>query len=196
LRRNLNCSLNCGEPRHRRRCMSQGLHRRQPASLRLHRRGWPRRRLRGWLRRRLHQGWPLHPHVWRRRPHAWPLRRRRRVWRPRRRPGWLHHRRVRRPRRQGRARRVLDADCQRARSEGIWPVKALNRGAEGPKIRPYFLASGWNPAIHRAISHGNMAQKAVRWQPGHKARLLTRFRRNQPENYHYGATRFFYASAA
>src|SRR3984893_3492590 len=27
-----------------------------------------------------------------------------------------------------------------------------------------------------------MAQKAVRWQPGHKARLLTRFRRNQPEN--------------
>src|ERR1700682_6324827 len=28
-----------------------------------------------------------------------------------------------------------------------------------------------------------MAQKAVRWQPGHKARLLTRFRRNQPENF-------------
>jgi len=27
-----------------------------------------------------------------------------------------------------------------------------------------------------------MAQKAVRWQPGRKARLLTRFRRNQPEN--------------
>src|SRR5207244_8857642 len=69
-------------------------------------------------------------------------------------------------------------------------------GAGRPKIRPYFLASGWNPAIHRAISHGNMAQKAVRWQPGHKARLLTRFRRNQPENHHYVATRFFYASAA
>src|ERR1700735_3113645 len=48
--------------------------------------------------------------------------------------------------------------------------------------RPYFLASAGNPAIYRAISHGNMAQKAVRWQPGHKARLLTRFRRNQPEN--------------
>src|ERR1700742_3312060 len=29
-----------------------------------------------------------------------------------------------------------------------------------------------------------------------KARLLTRFRRNQPENYHYGATRFLYAPAA
>src|SRR5436305_13219539 len=27
-----------------------------------------------------------------------------------------------------------------------------------------------------------MAQKAVRWQPGREARLLTRFRRNQPEN--------------
>src|SRR5881227_3226571 len=27
-----------------------------------------------------------------------------------------------------------------------------------------------------------MALKAVRWQPGRKARLLTRFRRNQPEN--------------
>src|SRR5260370_35104840 len=48
---------------------------------------------------------------------------------------------------------------------------------------PDFLASGQNPAIYRAISHGNMAQKAVRWQPGHKARLLTRFRRNQPENF-------------
>jgi hypothetical protein len=47
---------------------------------------------------------------------------------------------------------------------------------------PDFLASAGNPAIYRAISHGNMAQKAVRWQPGHKARLLTRFRRNQPEN--------------
>ncbi|MCC8974951.1 hypothetical protein [Bradyrhizobium brasilense] len=29
-----------------------------------------------------------------------------------------------------------------------------------------------------------------------QARLLTRFRRNQPENYHYVATRFFYASVA
>src|SRR6202158_3266523 len=53
----------------------------------------------------------------------------------------------------------------------------------GPEKRPYFLASRQNPAIYRAISHGNMAQKAVRWQPGHKARLLTRFRRNQPENF-------------
>jgi hypothetical protein len=48
--------------------------------------------------------------------------------------------------------------------------------------RPNFLAYAENPAIYRAISHGNMAQKAVRWQPGRKARLLTRFRRNQPEN--------------
>ncbi|WP_210183162.1 hypothetical protein, partial [Bradyrhizobium lablabi] len=29
----------------------------------------------------------------------------------------------------------------------IWPRAALNRRAERPKIRPYFLASGWNPAI-------------------------------------------------
>jgi hypothetical protein len=70
------------------------------------------------------------------------------------------------------------------------------RAAAYLKNRPYFLASGWNPAIQRSISHGNMAQKAVRWQPGHKARLLTRFRRNQPENHHYVATRFFYASVA
>src|SRR5882757_4609747 len=68
--------------------------------------------------------------------------------------------------------------------------------ALGPQNRPDFLASCGNPAIYRAISHGNMAQKAVRWQPGHKARLLTRFRRNQPENFHYGASRFLYASAA
>ena len=34
--RNLNRSLNCGEPRRRRRCTWQGLHRRQPASLRHH----------------------------------------------------------------------------------------------------------------------------------------------------------------
>src|SRR6202140_2747545 len=51
-----------------------------------------------------------------------------------------------------------------------------------PENPPDCLASCGNPAIYRAISHGNMAQKAVRWQPGHKARLLTRFRRNQPEN--------------
>src|SRR5580700_3770304 len=55
------------------------------------------------------------------------------------------------------------------------------RGLRRPKARD-FLASAGNPAIYRAISHGNMARKAVRWQPGHKARLLTRFRRNQPEN--------------
>jgi site-specific DNA recombinase len=54
--------------------------------------------------------------------------------------------------------------------------------SSGARKAPDFLASGENPAIYRAISHGNMAQKAVRWQPGRKARLLTRFRRNQPEN--------------
>jgi len=32
--------------------------------------------------------------------------------------------------------------------------------------RPDFLASCENTAIYRAISHGNMAHKAVRWQPG------------------------------
>jgi hypothetical protein len=72
----------------------------------------------------------------------------------------------------------------------------MRRAAAYLRNRLYFLASGWNPAIQPAISHGNMAQKAVRWQPGHKARLLTRFRRNQPENHHYVATRFFYASVA
>src|SRR5260370_3022212 len=34
---------------------------------------------------------------------------------------------------------------------------------------PDFLASGENPAIYRAISHGNMGQKAVRWQPSGEA---------------------------
>src|SRR6266403_5490475 len=38
----------------------------------------------------------------------------------------------------------------------------------GRQKGPDFLASGENPAIYRAISHGNMAQKAVRWQPGRK----------------------------
>ena len=60
LRRNLNCSLNCGEPRRRLRCMWQGRRRRRPASLRHHRRGWPPRRRRGWPRRRRHQGWLHH----------------------------------------------------------------------------------------------------------------------------------------
>src|SRR6478609_6988993 len=51
--------------------------------------------------------------------------------------------------------------------------------------------------LYTAPSHTETwLSQAVRWQPGHKARLLTRFRRNQPENYHYVATRFFYASAA
>src|SRR3954469_20959207 len=36
----------------------------------------------------------------------------------------------------------------------------------GPGNRPYFLASCENPAIQPPISHGNMALKAVRWQPG------------------------------
>ena len=75
-----------------------------------------------------------------------------------------------------------DADCLTADRTGCGRTGPKSPGNEGAKNRPYFLASGWNPAIYRAISHGNMAQKAVRWQPGHKARLLTRFRRNQPEN--------------
>lgn len=32
-------------------------------------------------------------------------------------------------------------------------------GPAGDKNRPYFLASGWNPAIYRGISHGSMALK-------------------------------------
>jgi hypothetical protein len=63
---------------------------------------------------------------------------------------------------------------RRLGAQGLFPA--------GARKTPDFLASRENPAIYRAISHGNMAQKAVRWQPGRKARLLTRFRRNQPEN--------------
>src|SRR4029077_2397054 len=37
--------------------------------------------------------------------------------------------------------------------------------------------------LYTAPSHTEAwLYKAVRWQPGHMARLLTRFRRNQPEN--------------
>ena len=37
--------------------------------------------------------------------------------------------------------------------------------------------------LYTAPSHTEAwLYKAVRWLPGHKARLLTRFRRNQPEN--------------
>ena len=38
---------------------------------------------------------------------------------------------------------------------------------KAPKNRPEFLASRENPAIYRAISHGNLAEEAVRWHPGH-----------------------------
>jgi hypothetical protein len=83
------------------------------------------------------------------------------------------------------------------------PFDGERRCAEicvGARIRSQkasdFLASGQNPAIYRAISHGNLAQKAVRWQPGRQARLLTRFRQEQPENSYDGTTRFFHAPAA
>src|SRR5579859_7088176 len=69
-----------------------------------------------------------------------------------------------------------------ARNPNLADIRGISR-APGAGKAPYFLASRENPAIYRAISHGNMAHKAVRWQPGHKARLLTRFRRNQPENH-------------
>src|SRR5476651_1661733 len=61
--------------------------------------------------------------------------------------------------------------------------------------RPYFLASAGNPAIYRAISHGNMAQKAVRWHPGRKARVAHTFPEEPTGELDYGASRFFYASA-
>ena len=83
------------------------------------------------------------------------------------------------------------------RSAGPWILGVAHfAGLQMDEKAPDFLASRENPAIYRGISHGNMAQKAVRWQPGHKARLLTRFRRNQPENLNNGTTRFFYAPAA
>src|SRR3984957_14608096 len=67
------------------------------------------------------------------------------------------------------------------------PVIALNRSLCAPIAgfdlhslwqpgkRPDFLASRENPAIYRAISHGNMAQKAVRWQPGRKGSFAHTF---------------------
>src|SRR6266852_2634560 len=66
----------------------------------------------------------------------------------------------------------------------------------GDRKRPDFLASGENPAIYRAISHGNMAQKAVRWQPGREGPFAHTFPEEPTGELNYGATRFFYASAA
>jgi hypothetical protein len=59
-----------------------------------------------------------------------------------------------------------------------------------------FLASGENPAIYRAISHGNMAQKAVRWQPGREGSFAHTFPEEPTGELDYGVTRFFHASAA
>jgi small subunit ribosomal protein S2 len=64
--------------------------------------------------------------------------------------------------------------------EGTPPPKKLCWPAS--QNRPVFPCFSPKYRYIAAISHGNMAQQAVRWQPGHKARLLTRFRRNQPEN--------------
>jgi hypothetical protein len=61
---------------------------------------------------------------------------------------------------------------------------------------PYFLASGENSAISRSISHGNMAQKAVRWQPGREGSFAHTFPEEPTGEPNHGATRFFYASAA
>jgi len=169
---------------------------------RLHHRGlrpWPgrRRRLRRVLRRR-HRHGRLRP--WRslgRRRRQWrdPRRRRRSPGRRHlRRPGWpSRHRRRRarqpphrvlrlRRRRQRSARRTSPDARQGLGRSVVFKEGGLSRAKAAPK-GPYFLASGRNRAIHRAISHGSMAHKAVRWQPGRqRSVLLTRFRRNQPEN--------------
>jgi len=68
--------------------------------------------------------------------------------------------------------------------------------AGGRQKGPDFLASGENPAIYRAISHGNMAQKAVRWQPGREGSFAHTFPEEPTGEPDYGASRFFYASAA
>src|SRR5215218_7465105 len=77
-----------------------------------------------------------------------------------------------------------------------WPHSSARTGPAADKTgRISLLLAGIR--LYTAPSHTEAwLSKAVRWRPGHKARLLTRFRRNQPENDHYGATRFFYASAA
>ena len=123
-----------------------------------------------------------------------PRRRRRSPGRRhRRRPGWpsrhrrrarQHLRRVLRPRRRRqRSARRTSPDARQVLGRAWSLRKGASRGRKPPAKGPYFLASGRNRAIHRAISHGNMAHKAVRWQPGPtRLRLLTRFRRNQPEN--------------
>src|SRR6266566_6385995 len=54
-------------------------------------------------------------------------------------------------------------------------LQTWHRGSAGGKKGPDFLASRENPAIYRAISHGNMAQKAVRWQPGREGSLAHTF---------------------
>ena len=178
----------------------------RPPGRRHHHRGlrpWRGRRLRlrRVLRRRHRHGW-LRP--WRslgprRRQWRDPRRRRRSPGRRHlRRPGWpSRHRRRRarqhlrqhlrrvprlRRRRQRSARRTSPDARQGLGRSVVFREGGLSRAKAAPK-GPYFLASGRNRAIHRAISHGSMAHKAVRWQPGRqRSVLLTRFRRNQPEN--------------
>ena len=184
-------------PRHRRRrgrrstrSVPRFRHRARPLRLRIwrHRRPGPQLRLPG----------PPRRHRWRGRPRRlrWPEPPRRRRWHgppPRHRVRPRRHR-VRRPRRQGsgvrRTFRIADEVGVSVLIGAGTPhlhdshggTTGKGRAGNTPEIRPYFLASGEIPAIYRAISHGNLAAEAVRWQPGRKARLLTRFRRNQPEN--------------
>ena len=111
LRRDLSCSLNCGERRRRLRCMWQGRRRRRPASLRRATAadGRPATAEDGRAAAATEDGCsaPTHGRAAAPRMAAPPPR----EWRPRR-PGWLRHRRVRLRRRQPRsARRALDADC-------------------------------------------------------------------------------------
>ena len=76
------------------------------------------------------------------------------------------------------------------------PMTDLNGRSTGSQNRPYFLASGENP-LYTAPSHTETwLKRPSGGSRADKARLLTRFRRNQPENQNYGATRFLYASAA
>jgi hypothetical protein len=77
----------------------------------------------------------------------------------------------------------------------VWPRRpqSWDWRFENPALFPCFwLESGYIPR-HLTRKHGS--QRPSGGSRASQARLLTRFRRNQPENYHYGATRFFYASA-
>ncbi|KRR08315.1 hypothetical protein CQ12_36690, partial [Bradyrhizobium jicamae] len=71
----------------------------------------------------------------------------------------------------------------------VWPetaLKSLIWKTENPAVFPCFWLESGYIARHLTRKHGS--QRPSGGNRASQARLLTRFRRNQPENYHYGAT--------